>query len=139
MATLLLGAADSVKSQFSFKEVDSANMVFKLFAKISFGLCISASVLVATSEYIGEPIKCEHGTDKIDEGLFTTYCWIHGSKKIAKNYQKHFECKANVVRYFSGWMLPNFFRVANNPLFSKLKYRLQIKWVHYEKKSNKWV
>ena len=57
-------------------------------------------------------IYCEHGTDKIDEGLFTTYCWIHGSKKIAKNYQKHFECKANVVRYFSGWMLPNFFMVA---------------------------
>ena len=110
MANLLLGAADGVKSQFSFKEVDSTNMVFKLFAKISFGLCILSSVLVATSEYIGEPIKCEHGTEKIDEELFTTYCWIHGSKKIDESRQKHFECKANVVRYFSGWMLPNFLR-----------------------------
>ena len=99
MATLLLGAADGVKSQFMFKEVDSTNMVFKMFAKISFGLCILASVLVATSEYIGEPIKCEHGTGKIDEELFTTYCWIHGSKKIPENRQKHFECKANVVSY----------------------------------------
>jgi len=96
MATLLLGAADGVKSQFSFKEVDSTNMVFKLFAKISFGLCIVASILVATSEYVGEPIKCEHGTDKIDEELFTVYCWIHGSKKIPENLQKAFECKANV-------------------------------------------
>ena len=99
MATLILGAADGVKSQFSFKEVDSTNMVFKLFAKISFGLCILSSVLVATSEYIGEPIKCEHGTGKVDEELFTTYCWIHGSKKIDVKYQKHFECKANVVSY----------------------------------------
>ena len=109
MATLLLGAADGVKSQFDYlKEVDSTNMVFKLFAKISFGLCILASILVATSEYVGEPIKCEHGTEKIDEELFTVYCWIHGSKKIAEHFQKAFDCKANVVRYFSGWILPNF-------------------------------
>ena len=57
--------------------------------------------IVATSEYIGEPIKCEHGTGKIDEELFTTYCWIHGSKKIDESFQKHFECKANVVSYWN--------------------------------------
>jgi len=57
MATLLLGAADGVKNQFAFKEVDSTNLVFKMFAKISFGLCIGASVLVATSEYIGYGIS----------------------------------------------------------------------------------
>ena len=126
MAALILGAADGIKNQFAFKEVDSTNLVFKMFAKVSFGLCLMSSILVMMAEYIGEPIKCEHGTDKIDEGLFTTYCWIHGSKKIHEDYQEHFECKANVVRYFCGWMLPNFLRVANNPLFSKIKIRLKM-------------
>jgi len=97
MAALILGAADGIKNQFAFKEVDSTNLVFKMFAKVSFGLCLLSSILVMMSEYIGEPIKCEHGTDKIDEGLFTTYCWIHGSKKIHEDYQEHFECKANTT------------------------------------------
>jgi len=98
MATFLLGAASEVQSQFTslFKEVDSSNIVFKLFSKASFGLCFLGSLIVMASEYIGEPIKCEHGTGKVDEGLFTTYCWIHGSKHIAEEYQEHFECRANV-------------------------------------------
>ena len=54
MAELLIGgAAAKVKSQFSWKEVDSSNTVFKLFAKASVGLCLFASILVASAEYLG--------------------------------------------------------------------------------------
>ena len=87
MADLLIGAAEGVKSQFSWKEVDSSNTVFKLFAKASVGLCLLASILVASAEYLGKPITCEHGTDKILDtaaGTFTAYCWIHGGKKLTK-------------------------------------------------------
>ena len=53
MAELLIGAAAKVKSGFSWKEVDSSNTVFKLFAKASVGLCLLASILVASAEYLG--------------------------------------------------------------------------------------
>ena len=88
MAELLIGgAAAKVKSQFSWKEVDSSNTVFKLFAKASVGLCLLASILVASAEYLGKPITCEHGTSKMLDtaaGAFTAYCWIHGGKKLTK-------------------------------------------------------
>ena len=89
MAELLIGgAAAKVKSQFSWKEVDSSNTVFKLFAKASVGLCLFASILVASAEYLGKPITCEHASGKILDtaaGTFTAYCWIHGGKKLTKH------------------------------------------------------
>ena len=105
MAGLLLGsAASEVKSQFTLKEVDSSNIVFKLFVKATFGFCILASVLVVSSEYLGNPITCEHGTGKLEEGgIYTAYCWIHGGKKLThlnakgeevQEYANKFDCKS---------------------------------------------
>ena len=88
MADLLIGAAEGVKSQFSWKEVDSSNTVFKLFAKASVGLCLLASILVASAEYLGKPITCEHGSGKVSDlptGIYTAYCWIHGGKKLTEH------------------------------------------------------
>ena len=107
MADLLIGAAEWVKSQFSWKEVDSSNTVFKLFAKASVGLCLLASILVASAEYLGKPITCEHGTGKLLDtptGIYTAYCWIHGGKKltdprkgygISEKQAEQFDCKVN--------------------------------------------
>ena len=111
MADLLIGAAEGVKSQFSWKEVDSSNTVFKLFAKASVGLCLLASILVASAEYLGKPITCEHGSGKILDtptGIFTAYCWIHGGKKltqhgISEGKADQFKCKIdkNTVSTYS--------------------------------------
>jgi hypothetical protein len=103
MAAVLLGLGKEVKSQFTLNEVDSSNIVFKLFAKATFGLCLLASILVVSSEYLGNPITCEHGTGKLAEGgIFTAYCWIHGGKKLthldtkeAKEFAAKFDCKSN--------------------------------------------
>ena len=107
MAELLIGAAAKVKSGFSWKEVDSSNTVFKLFAKASVGLCLLASILVASAEYLGKPITCEHGTGKLLDtptGIYTAYCWIHGGKKltdpregygISEKQAEQFDCKVN--------------------------------------------
>ena len=103
MADLLIGAAEGVKSQFSWKEVDSSNTVFKLFTKVSVGLCLLASILVASAEYLGKPITCEHGAGKTLDtplGIFTAYCWIHGGKKltshgISKERAEEFDCRVN--------------------------------------------
>ena len=61
MAGVLIRAASGVKSQFAIKEVDSSNTVFKLFSKVTVGLCVIASILEASSEYFGKPIICQRG------------------------------------------------------------------------------
>ena len=107
MADLLIGAAEGIKSQFSWKEVDSSNTVFKLFAKASVGLCLLASILVASAEYLGKPITCEHATGTISDtaaGTFTAYCWIHGGKKLTKHgfssvRAKEFDCRMVSVHF----------------------------------------
>ena len=119
MAGLLLGsAASEVKSQFTLKEVDSSNIVFKLFVKATFGFCILASVLVVSSEYLGNPITCEHGTGKLEEGgIYTAYCWIHGGKKLThlnakgeevQDYANKFDCKSTQT------VSLHFFKVLRN-------------------------
>jgi len=97
MAGVLIGAAgaDGVKSQFAIKEVDSSNTVFKLFSKVTVGLCVVASILVATSEYLGSPITCQTGAGQVADGVFNAYCWIHGGKKLPKKLAEVFKCHSN--------------------------------------------
>ena len=94
-SNVLIGAASQVKSQFSIKEVDSSNTVFKLFSKVTVGFFVIASILVATSEYLGSPITCQSSTGKIDDGVYNSYCWIHGGKKVPKTAQDIYKCFSN--------------------------------------------
>jgi len=95
MAGILISAADGVKNQFSIKEVDSSNTVFKLFTKVTVGLCVVASILVASSEYLGSPITCQTSNGKIDDGVYNAYCWIHGGKKIPETSKNIYKCFSN--------------------------------------------
>ena len=95
MAGILIGAAEGVKSQFSIKEVDSSNTVFKLFSKVTVGLCVIASILVASSEYLGSPITCQTSVGQVGDDVFNAFCWIHGGKKIPKTLQAVFKCHSN--------------------------------------------
>ena len=95
-SNVLISAASEVKSQFSIlKEVDSSNTVFKLFSKVTVGLCVIASILVATSEYLGSPITCQTGAGQVADGVFNAYCWIHGGKKLPKKLAEVFKCHSN--------------------------------------------
>ena len=97
MAAVLIRAASGVKSQFEIKkEVDSSNTVFKLFSKVTVGFCVIASIIVATSEYLGSPINCQGTDGKIDDGVYNAYCWIHGGKRInTKIDTQIYKCAAN--------------------------------------------
>jgi hypothetical protein len=46
------------------------------------GLCVIASILVASSEYLGNPIICQNSAGQIADGVFNAFCWIHGGKKF---------------------------------------------------------
>lgn len=143
MAAVLLGLGKEVKSQFTLNEVDSSNIVFKLFAKATFGLCLLASILVVSSEYLGNPITCEHGTGKLAEGgIFTAYCWIHGGKKLTHldtkgqvqggDFAAKFDCKSNQTgddddnTLYYQWVA---FMLAINALLFKIPHIL---WKSFE-------
>ena len=101
MANFILSAGNAIKNQFEVKEVNSTNMTFKLFSKISFGLCIFASVIVVTTEYVGDPINCSLGSAKaVDDSVFNAHCWIHGTKHVPKGFQQHFDCIAKEVIFY---------------------------------------
>ena len=109
MAGVLISAASGVKSQFAIKEVDLSNTVFKLFSKVTVGLCVIASILVASSEYLGSPITClPTDSSKIPGNVFNAYCWIHGGKKIDKKYDDIYKCHApqvDIVSFTNTYLL----------------------------------
>jgi len=99
----LLSAADGIKSQFEVKEVNSTNTVFSLFSKVTFGLCIFASVIVVTTEYVGNPINCDLGeASVVSSDVFNAHCWIHGTKHVPEKFQQHVDCIARKPNPISG-------------------------------------
>lgn len=132
MANFVLGAADALKSQFQVKEVNSTNTVFKLFSKISFGLCIFASIIVVSTEYVGSPINCHLGTASVvSDGVFNAHCWIHGTKHVPEKYQEHFDCRAKKGAdqdelIFYQWVV---FMLVINAILFKIPHTI---WKTYE-------
>jgi hypothetical protein len=92
MATFLLGLPGQIQSQFATKEVNSTNTTFKLISKITFGLCILASILVAGTEFFGKPITCDAGSASVNQDLMHDYCWIHGTKHIPEKNKDISDC-----------------------------------------------
>ena len=79
---------DTLKPFFVAKEVNEDNFVAKLFHKATFGFLILGAALVASNQYIGDPIKCNQpvGHGNIDVDLLTTSCWIHGSYHLPSKF-----------------------------------------------------
>ena len=67
------------------KEVEDENIVFKLFTRASFALCLLSAVMVGTTEFFGAPIVCGTKSQGIRQELFEAFCWINGAT--------HFELK----------------------------------------------
>ena len=97
MAADLLSA---VKGHFKFDDIESDNWVFKLYYKISFGICLAGSILCVASAYVGNPITCDHkNVPSLD--VVHQYCWLHGTYTIDRRYQEHFGCIADQNRSHS--------------------------------------
>jgi len=98
MAGVLINAASNVKKQFTLnQEVDSSNSVFKLFSKVTVGICIIASILVASNEYLGKPITCQTSAGHVGDDVYEAFCWIHGGRKIqaSEEMKEIWKCHAN--------------------------------------------
>merc|ERR1712152_21160 len=81
---------DDIQKYFKVKDIDEDNAVFKLFYKVSFGLCVLGAILVATSEYVGKPIVCQALEDgALNQDLYEAHCWIHGTYHIPSNVRSN--------------------------------------------------
>ena len=90
----------TIKGHFKLDDVDSDNWLFKLYYKVSFGICLAGSILCAATAYIGDPITCDHKNVPSPD-LVRQYCWIHGSYAIEPQYQEHFGCRTDPGRSYS--------------------------------------
>lgn len=64
-----------------FKKSGSSNFIdnttFRLHYRVTFSILLVCSLLTTLYAYIGSPISCM--VNGVPGGLFTTYCWIHGT------------------------------------------------------------
>jgi len=131
MATFLLGLPGQIQSQFAPKETESTNTTFKLFSKISFFLCISASILVGGTEFFGKPITCDAGSASMNEDLIHDYCWIHGTKHIPEKNKDISDCayRKGADKKSLGYYQWVIFMLVINALLFKIPHLL---WKTYE-------
>merc|ERR1712018_770599 len=123
---------------FKTDEVDRDNTVFKLFSRASFALCLVAAILVAATNYIGDPIKCIQSGD-IPQDVIEEYCWIHGTTKIPDDYKNLYEngCYQEQKRNGKplepesiGWYQWVFFMLIINAFIFKLPHYI---WKSFER------
>jgi len=84
----------SLKDYFELEETNIDNWAFKLFYKVSCGLCMVGATIGVASQYFGDPISCDFSG--IDDAYAKDYCWVHGSNYIPQEYQEHMKCKVNL-------------------------------------------
>eukprot|EP00092_Neocalanus_flemingeri_P049958 GFUD01057596.1.p1 GENE.GFUD01057596.1~~GFUD01057596.1.p1 ORF type:complete len:298 (+),score=55.72 GFUD01057596.1:61-954(+) len=70
----------SVKGLIKLDKICIDNNIFRLHYKASFIILVTASLLVTSKQYIGDPIDCI--VEEIPQGVMDTYCWIHATFTI---------------------------------------------------------
>jgi len=60
------------------------NSVFRLHYKATVIVYVTASLIVTSGQYIGDPIDCI--VDGVPSGLMDTYCWIHSTFSIPSRW-----------------------------------------------------
>merc|ERR1712062_326550 len=80
------------------KEVEDENLVFKMFTKATFVLFILCAILVSTSEFFGDKIICQGGSD-----IVHAFCWINGAKHVPESFITAIEGVENYETELSHW------------------------------------
>ena len=71
---------DPVKKFLKFDDVWIDNFCFRLHYKTTLIIFVTCTLLVASKQYIGDPIDCM--VDGVDPKLMDTYCWIHSTYSV---------------------------------------------------------
>ena len=73
-----------LKRFFKFDAVWIDNVIFRLHYKATVILLVTASLLVTSKQYFGDPIDCL--VDGVPAKIMDTYCWIHSTFSIPTRY-----------------------------------------------------
>ncbi|XP_057326644.1 innexin inx2-like [Microplitis mediator] len=65
-----------VKGLLKIDQVCIDNNVFRLHYKATMILLVVFSVLITCKQFVGDPIDCTSGNDKIPQNVMDTYCWV---------------------------------------------------------------
>lgn len=82
----MLGVFQSVRGLLKIDNVAIDNSVFRLHYKATVIILVVASLLVTSSQYIGDPIDCM--VDGVPQKLMDTYCWIHSTFTLPRTIGK---------------------------------------------------
>jgi len=73
----------SVKGLIKLDQICIDNNIFRLHYKATFIILVTASLLVTSKQYIGDPIDCI--VEEIPQGVMDTYCWIHSTFSVPES------------------------------------------------------
>jgi len=71
----------SVKGLIKLDSICIDNNIFRLHYKATFIVLVTASLLVTSKQYIGDPIDCI--VEEIPQNVMDTYCWIHSTYSVS--------------------------------------------------------
>lgn len=74
----------ALQGYLKFDSVCIDNNIFRLHYKATFLVFVTASLLVTSGQYIGDPIDCM--VDGVPGGMMDTYCWIHSTFSIPSRW-----------------------------------------------------
>jgi len=83
----MLSIFEHLKSFFTHRRVCTEGLVFKMHYRVSVSLILAFCVMVASRQYVGDPIHCIHGKDLPHE-VINTFCWIHSTFSVKPAFLK---------------------------------------------------
>jgi hypothetical protein len=83
----MLGILEQLKTFFTIRRISTEGLVFKLHYRVTVCTILAFCLILATKQYVGDPIKCIHGKDLPHE-VINTFCWIHSTFSVKPAFLK---------------------------------------------------
>jgi hypothetical protein len=83
----MLKIFEQLKSLFAHRRISTEGLVFKMHYRATVAVISAFCVIVATRQYVGDPIKCIHSKELPHE-VINTFCWIHSTFSVKSFFLK---------------------------------------------------
>lgn len=83
----MLSVFDQLKSFFTYRRISTEGLVFKMHYRATVCIILAFCFMVATRQYVGDPISCIHGKDLPHE-VINVFCWIHSTFAVKSAFLK---------------------------------------------------
>jgi hypothetical protein len=83
----MLTLVDKLKSFFAYRRISTEGLVFKMHYRATVYILLVFCFMVATKQYVGDPINCIHSKDLPHE-VINVFCWIHSTFALKSAFLK---------------------------------------------------